>query len=132
MPCGSARSGPNRKLLLWWIDRSDPSTSERNASNGSCRSRLSSRHRNPAKHGSDRDDVACGFESAAAAGRAIGIERFDLVADPDRLSKVVGTAGDANAHLIGFVGMGRDLRAMQGIDADQIEAQFVCHNTREL
>ena len=54
---------------------------------------------------SDRDDIARGFESSAPTGRAVGIERFDLVADPDRLAQVVGAPGDANAHLIGLVGV---------------------------
>src|SRR5262249_20846945 len=53
-----------------------------------------------------------------------------------RLAQILGAAGDADAHLVGLVGvcrhllgrdlLGRDLRPVQGIDADQIEAQFAC------
>src|SRR5580692_6750847 len=57
------------------------------------------------QHGSDRHDIARRLDSPAPAGRAIGIKRFDLVADPDGFTQVVGAPGDANAHLIGFIGM---------------------------
>src|ERR1700752_890121 len=48
----------------------------------------------------DSDHITRRFECAAAGRRAIGIERFDLVADPDSLAQVFGAAGDANAHLV--------------------------------
>src|SRR6185503_12984735 len=54
------------------------------------------------------DDVARRFPRAAAGRRAIGIERFDLVADPDGFTEVLGAPGDAHAHLIGFIGARRD------------------------
>src|SRR5882757_7969837 len=56
------------------------------------------------QHGGDRDDIARRFPGATTAGRAVGVERLDLVADPDRLAQAFGTAGDANTHLIGLVG----------------------------
>src|SRR4249920_204062 len=66
-----------------------------------------------------RNHVARRLPRAAAGGRAVGVERFDLVADPDRLAPIFGAPGDAHADLIGFVGARGDLRAMQGIDADE-------------
>src|ERR1700716_1445702 len=80
------------------------------------------------QHGGNRDDIARRFPGAATTGRTVGVERLDLVADPDRLAQAFGAAGDANAHLIGLVGlrryfMRRHLRPVQGIDTDQVEAQ---------
>src|SRR5450432_1879279 len=56
------------------------------------------------QHRGDRHDIARRLPGAAAAGRTVGIEGLDLVADPDRLAQAFGAAGDANAHLIGLVG----------------------------
>src|ERR1700709_1020041 len=53
-----------------------------------------------------RNHVARRFPGAAAGRRSIGIERLDLVADPDRLAQILGTARDAHAHFIGLVGAG--------------------------
>src|ERR1700712_5614085 len=58
------------------------------------------------QHGCARDDVARRFPGAAAGRRTVGIERLDLVADPDRLAQILGTARDAHAHFIGLVGAG--------------------------
>src|SRR5438552_18510506 len=46
-----------------------------------------------------RDHIACRSENAAAARGAIGVQCFDLVADPDTLTHVVHAAVVANAHL---------------------------------
>ncbi len=69
---------------------------------------------------------------AAAAGRAVGVERLDLVADPHGLAQILGAPGDAHAHLVGLVGARGHLRAVQGIDADQVEAQFAGGDAGEL
>src|SRR6478736_3882563 len=79
-----------------------------------------------------RDHVARRLPRAAAGGRAVGIECFDLVADPDCLAEVFSAPGDADAHLIWFAGGRRNFRAVQGIDADKFETQFACGNTRQL
>src|ERR1035437_8923469 len=73
------------------------------------------------QHRRNRDDIARRFESAAAGGRTIGVERFDLVADPRRLAQIFGTAGDANAYLVGFVCLCRQIGPVQRVDADQLE-----------
>src|SRR5262245_18364451 len=62
------------------------------------------------------------FPRAAAGRRTIGIQRFDLVADPDRLTEVLGEAGDANANLVGLVAVRGKFRSVQGIDADEFKA----------
>ena len=82
--------------------------------------------------GGDRDDIARRFEGAAAGGRAVGVERFDFVADPDGLAQIFGAADHAHAHLIGLVGVRGDLGAVQGIDADQLEPQLAGGNAGEL
>src|SRR6202158_3007406 len=73
-----------------------------------------------------RDDIARRFESAAASGGAIGVKRFDLVAYSDGLTQIFGTACDANAHLIGFVCLCRQIGPMQRVDADHVEPQLDC------
>src|ERR1700692_3870635 len=60
-----------------------------------------------------RDDIGRRFESAAAGRRAVGVERFDLVADFHRLAQVFGTADDAHAHLVGLVCVRGDLSPVQ-------------------
>src|SRR5438034_375029 len=75
-----------------------------------------------------RDHIACRLENAPAGSGAIGVERFDLVADPDSLTQVFGAAGDANAHLVGLIGARGKVGAVQRIDADQVEPQFTCGN----
>src|SRR6476469_4972405 len=67
------------------------------------------------QHGSDRHHVARRFPRTAARGRAVGIERLDFVADPDRLAQVLGAPGDAHPHLVWFAGSRRNLRPVQGI-----------------
>ena len=63
---------------------------------------------------------------------ATGLSHIYLVADPDRLAQIVGAAGDANAHLIGFVRMRGHKRPVQEIDADQVEAQLAGRDTGQL
>ena len=60
------------------------------------------------QHGGDRDHVARGFPGPAAARRAVGVERLDLVADAHGFAQVLGAAGDADAHLIGLIAMRRE------------------------
>ena len=79
-----------------------------------------------------RDHIARRFERAAAGRRAVGVERFDLVADSDGLAQIFGAAGDANTHLVRLVGVRGDRGSVQGIDADQLEAQFACRNAGQL
>src|SRR5690348_2602719 len=62
------------------------------------------------QHGSDRDHIARGFPGTAAAGRAVGVERLDLITDANGLAQVFSAAGDAHAHLVGLVAMCGDLR----------------------
>src|SRR5450830_1315461 len=71
------------------------------------------------------DDFARRFGGAAAAGRAAGVERFDFVADAYGFAPAGGSACDADAHFVGFVGDGRELCAVDGVDADQVVAHFV-------
>src|ERR1039458_4979865 len=61
------------------------------------------------QHGRNRNHIARRLEGAAAGGGAIGVERFDLVADSDSLAQIFGAAGDANAHLVGFVCLCRQI-----------------------
>src|SRR5947209_5904343 len=48
----------------------------------------------------DRDYLARRFPGAATAGRPIGVERLDLVADARRFRQGIGAADDADAHLV--------------------------------
>src|SRR3954471_24432827 len=84
------------------------------------------------QHGSDRHHVARRFPRAAARRRTVGIERLDLVADPDRLAQVFRAPGDAHAHLVWFAGSRGNFRPVQGIDADQFEPQFAHGDTGQL
>src|SRR5258708_20035296 len=64
------------------------------------------------QHGGDRDHIARRFESAAAGGGAIGVERLDLVADAHGFAQVFSAAGDANAPPVRLVAMRGDFRAL--------------------
>src|SRR6267154_720702 len=66
------------------------------------------------QHRRHRNHIARRLPRPAAGGRAIGIERLDFVADPDRFAEIFGTPGDANAYLIGFIGARGEPGAMQG------------------
>src|SRR5450759_1728022 len=57
----------------------------------------------------------------AAGGGAVGVERFDLVADSDSFAQIFGAAGDAHADLVRLAGARGDLSPVQRVDADQLE-----------
>src|SRR5467141_4174645 len=65
------------------------------------------------QHGGHGNDITRRFESAAAGGGAIGVERLDLVADSSRLAQIFGAPGDPDAHLIRFVCARGNLGAVQ-------------------
>ena len=71
------------------------------------------------QHGRYRYDIARRFPRAATRGRAIGVKRLDLVADPDRLAQILGAPTHTHAHFVRFASAHRDFRPVQGIDADQ-------------
>src|SRR5690349_10362249 len=84
------------------------------------------------QHGSHRNDLARRLPGATAGRRTIGIERLDLVADPDCFAQTLGAATDANAHLVGLFRRCRNLRAVQGIDSNQIKTQLAGLNACEI
>src|ERR1700760_4132015 len=69
------------------------------------------------QHRCDGDHIARRFGDAATGLRAVGVERLGLVADPYRLAQALGTPGDADADLVGFVGVRRNFSAMQRVHA---------------
>src|SRR5262249_30905651 len=62
----------------------------------------------------------------ATPSRAVGVKRLDLVADAHGLAQILGAADNADAHLIRLAAMRGDLRPVQRVHADQVEAQFAC------
>src|SRR5258707_3624893 len=78
-----------------------------------------------------RDHIACRFENATAGGGAIGVERFDLVADPHGLAQVFGAAGDAHAHPLRLVGAGGKVGPVQRMEAIQVGPHFTWLKARE-
>ncbi len=59
--------------------------------------------------GRRHDDIARELERTAAACRAVGIERFHLIADPHRFGQAFGSPCDANAHLVRIVSLRQPL-----------------------
>ena len=81
------------------------------------------------------DDLACRFAGPAAAGRAVGVKGFDLVADPHRVGQRRGAGDDTNPDFVGFGVVsgvvGSQFGAMQRVDADQVEARFEHRQRRD-
>src|SRR6266478_10256557 len=80
------------------------------------------------QHRGRSDDIARRFENPTTGRRAIGVKRFDLVADSNRLTQAFGAARNAQAHLVGLLRQCSVIGAVQGIDADQLEAPFARRN----
>src|SRR4051812_16448091 len=76
------------------------------------------------QHGLDGDDLARGPGRAAAAGGAVGVERLHLVGEPGRLGERGRAADHAYPHLVRIRMSAAGLRAMQGVDPDQVEAEL--------
>ena len=62
---------------------------------------------------------------AAATRRAIGVQRLDFVADPPGAGERGGPGRDAQAHLVRRRSGGRQRRAVQRVDADQVAADVI-------
>src|SRR5437588_9112483 len=78
------------------------------------------------KHRGDRDHIARRFKDTPASSRPIGVKRFNLVANSNGLTQVLGPPGNADTHFIRLVRTRRDFRPVQRVDADQIEPQLAC------
>src|SRR5918994_7081732 len=80
------------------------------------------------------DHFASGLRHPSSAGRPVGVEGLDLVADPHGLVEAVGAPHDANADLVGLMvaAISGEPVSMQRVDADKIEAQLGGADTREL
>src|SRR5690348_8262024 len=76
------------------------------------------------QHRLNGNDLSHGLRDAASGGRAIGIERFDLVADPRSFIERITARHDAHAHFV-WLHLVRSRRvSIKRIDADEIAAQL--------
>src|SRR6185295_10863059 len=83
------------------------------------------------ERGGDRKYLARRLGGPAAAGRAVRVERFDLVADspgvPDRLR----ARGHSQAHLVWRALSSRQRAAVQRVNADEIASEVVGRDPRQ-
>ena len=86
--------------------------------------------RNQRRH--DRNYLASRLPRTPAAGRAVRIEAFHLIANSHGLGHRPGSTDDADANLGNLGGGGRPSGLVRGINADQFESGLNCHNTGQL
>src|ERR1700730_2731944 len=79
--------------------------------------------RQQARH--DADLLLRRLARAAAAGRTVGPQRLDFLADQRGLLPVGGTSGDAQTHLVRIVAAARHRTRMQPGDPQDIHAQLL-------